>query len=203
MNLNKKVRVRNRSNSMVVYRVPDMGVRREFAPGETKMIPAEELIALSQKTGGIEILRNDLFIEDIPTVQETAISVEPEYFLDEKGVIDLLTNGSVDALLDCLDFAPGGVVDLVQKYAISLPVTDTRKIQAIKDKTGFDVSLALKHKAELEAEEAEMKKETNSGMKVDDNSSRRVQLTTDTNSNNNGGRRSIPNYKVVTPKKEG
>ena len=200
MDINKKVRVRNRSNSMVVYRVPDMGVRREFAPGETKMIPAEELIALSQKTGGIEILRNDLFIEDIPTVQETAIPVEPEYFLDDKGVIDLLKNGSVDALFDCLDFAPGGVVDLVQKYAIELPVTDTRKIQAIKDKTGFDVSLALKHKAELEAEAAAEAEETNSGMKVERATQRRVQPSTAINTDSNGGRRATPNYKIVTPK---
>jgi hypothetical protein len=68
MDMSKLVRVRNRSNSVVIYRVPDMGVRREFAPGEAKMLPAGELIALAQKAGGAEILRNDLFIEDIPTV---------------------------------------------------------------------------------------------------------------------------------------
>jgi len=47
MDMSKLVRVRNRSNSVVIYRVPDMGVRREFAPGEVKMLPAGELIALA------------------------------------------------------------------------------------------------------------------------------------------------------------
>ena len=28
--------VKNRSAGMVVYRIPEMGIRREFAPGETK-----------------------------------------------------------------------------------------------------------------------------------------------------------------------
>jgi hypothetical protein len=120
--------------------------------------------------------------------------------LDDKGVIDLLENGSVDALLDCLDYAPGGVIDLVQKYALELPVTDTRKIQAIKEKTGFDVSLALKHKAALEQEAAEAAEETSSGMKVEETSGRRVQPATAKDSKSTGGRRATPNYKVVTPK---
>jgi len=155
MDTNKKVQVRNRSNRVVIYHVDDMHVRREFAPGETKTIPVDELMALSQKAGGAYIIRNSLFIQDASTVKEMPMKVEPEYYLDDKGVIDLLKNGSVDALLDCLDFAPGGVIELVKKYAVDLPITDTRKIKAIQDKTGFKVDLALKHKEELAAEEAE------------------------------------------------
>ena len=200
MDTNKKVKVRNRSNSIVIYRVPDLGVRREFAPGETKILPAAELVALAQKSGGLSILRDELYIDDPDTVKETTMHVEPEYYLDDNGVIDLLKNGSVDALLDCLDFAPGGVIDLVQKYALSLPVTDTRKIKAIKDKTGFDVALALKHKAELEAEAAAAAEETSSGMKVERASQRRVQPSTAENTESSGGRRETPKYKVVTPK---
>lgn len=200
MDNNKKVRVRNRSNSIVIYRVPDLGVRREFAPGETKTLPAAELVALAQKSGGLSILRDELYIDDPETVNETTLHVEPEYYLDDNGVINLLKEGSVDALLDCLDFAPGGVIDLVQKYALELPVTDTRKIQAIKDKTGFDVSLALKHKAELAAEAAAEAEETGSGMKVERVTQRRVQPTAANNSESNGGRRETPKYKVVIPK---
>ena len=198
MDTSKKVRVRNRSNSIVIYKVDDLRVRREFTPGETKMIPIEELLALSQKPGGAYIIQNSLFIEDPATVNEMPIRVEPEYYLDDKGVIDLLTKGSVDQLLDCLDFAPGGVVDLVQKYALSLPLTDTRKIKAIKDKTGFDVALALKHKEELAAEAAETQNQTESGMEVGGTTTRRrVQPAAETTST---GRRTTPQYKVVTKK---
>ena len=196
MDTNKKVQVRNRSNRVVIYHVDDMHVRREFAPGETKLIPVDELIALSQKAGGAYIIRNSLFIQDASTVKEMPMKVEPEYYLDDKGVIDLLKNGSVDALLDCLDFAPGGVIELVKKYAVDLPITDTRKIKVIQDKTGFKVDLALKHKEELAAEEAEAAGQTDSGMEVKAAPTRRVanEVAEPT------GRRTTPKYNVVAKK---
>lgn len=199
MDTNRKVQVRNRSNSVVIYHVDDFGIRREFAPGETKLIPVQELVALSQKQGGAYILQNSLFIQDAATVNEMPMTVEPEYFLDDKGVIDLLKNGSVDALLDCLEFAPNGVLDLVQKYAIELPLTDTRKIKAIKDKTGFDVAKALIHKEELAAEAREAAGETDSGMEIKAAPTRRVQQDTAQDSNS---RRTTPQYKIVTKKEE-
>ena len=186
------LKVRNRSNSVVVYNVDDLRVRREFMPGAEKQIPLEEIYALSQQPGGAEIVANYLFIENPAAVEEMSMNVEPEYYLDDKGVIDLLKNGSVDALLDCLDFAPAGVLDLIQKYALELPLTDTRKIKAIKEKTGFDVALALKHKEELAAEAAEAGEQTESGMNV--GKTRRVQQTAATET---GGRRTTPKYNVV------
>ena len=194
MESNTKINVRNRSNSVVVYNVEDLRVRREFMPGAVKQVPLEEIYALSQQPGGAEIIANYLFIENPAAVEEMSMNVEPEYYLDDKGVIDLLNNGSVDALLDCLDFAPAGVLDLVQKYAISLPLTDTRKIAAIKEKTGFDVALALKHKAELEAELAEANEQTESGMTVEKPAGRRVQPAAATETS---GRRTTPKYNVV------
>lgn len=197
MDMNKKVQVRNRSNRVVIYHVDDMNVRREFQPGETKLIPVGELIALSQKAGGAYIIRNSLFIQDAPTVKEMPMKVEPEYYLDDKGVIDLLKNGSVDALLDCLDFAPGGVIELVKKYAVDLPITDTRKIKAIYEKTGFKVDMALKHKEELAAEAAEAAGQTDSGMEVKAAPTRRVQTAT---AQETTGRRTTPKYNVVSKK---
>ncbi len=190
MKSDTKINVRNRSNSVVVYNVDDLRVRREFMPGAVKQVPLEEIYALSQQPGGAEIIANYLFIENPAAVEEMSMHVEPEYYLDDKGVIDLLKSGSVDELLDCLDFAPAGVLDLVQKYSIELPLTDTRKIKAIKDKTGFDVALALKHKAELEAEAAEASEQTESGMAVE----RRVKKTEQKESS---GRRTTPKYNVV------
>ena len=39
--------VKNRSSSMVVYKIPETNLRREFAPGETKRIPFGELEKLT------------------------------------------------------------------------------------------------------------------------------------------------------------
>ena len=70
--------------------------------------------------------------------------------MSEQQVIDLIKTGSLDAFLDCLDFAPIGVMDLVKKYAVSVPLTDYEKRKALKEKTGFDVDKAI---ANSESEE--------------------------------------------------
>ena len=42
-NYNKMYKVKNRSASMAVYSIPELGIRREFAPGEEKKISYNEL----------------------------------------------------------------------------------------------------------------------------------------------------------------
>ena len=59
----------------------------------------------------------------------------------------------MDAFLDALDFAPIGVIDLIKSMAVSLPLTDYNKRQALKEKTGFDVDKALDHMREEKEEE--------------------------------------------------
>lgn len=191
-----KISVKNRSSSMVVYSVPELGVRREFAPSETKSIPLEELNALSYLPGGMNLIRKHLFIQDNNALDEISMKVEPEYYLDEKGVIDLLENGSIDAFLDCLDFAPEGVLDLIKKHAVALPVNDNRKRDAIKEKLGFDVTAAIKH-----LEEARKAEEEENGTK--DEPITPVRRVKAEETQTTGRRVAVPQYKVVTPKQEG
>ena len=140
----KVVKVKNRSASSVVYKVPDLGIRREFNPGEIKKISIEELEKLSYVQGGTSILRNFLQILDNPAVKDDITGpTELEYDWSEQDVIDLIKNGSLDSFLDALDFAPAGVIDLIKKYAVSLPMADLNKIKALKTKTGLDVAAAI------------------------------------------------------------
>ena len=53
------------------------------------------------------------------------------------------TPGSMDEFLDCLDFAPDGVIDLVKNLAVTLKLNDYAKREAILEKTGFDVTKAI------------------------------------------------------------
>ena len=62
--------------------------------------------------------------------------------------------GSLDAFLDCLDFAPVGVIDLLKKFAVSVPLADYEKRKALKEKTGFDVDIALKNMMADKAEDS-------------------------------------------------
>jgi hypothetical protein len=76
-------------------------------------------------------------------LDKTGINPQPEYYMSEQQIKDVMLNGSLDAFLDCLDFAPPGVQDLIRQYAVSLPLTDLYKRKALKEKTGFDVDKAI------------------------------------------------------------
>jgi hypothetical protein len=67
--------------------------------------------------------------------------------------VELLKAGTQDEFLDCLDYAPVGVIDLIKKFAVSLPLTDYDKRQALKAKTGFDVDEAIKNQNAEKTEE--------------------------------------------------
>lgn len=156
---NKQIKVKNRVNGTVVYVVPDMGnLRREFQGQQEKIVTFEELRKLSYTPGGMVLLKDYLVVKDREALEELNLDVEPEYFYNKDDVIKLLQTGSLDELLDCLDFAPIGIIDLVKEYAVTLPLNDVAKRQAIFDKTGFDVTTAINLQLEqLEATGKETK----------------------------------------------
>ena len=154
------LKVKNRENGYVGYSVPDLNnLRREFAPGEIKNITFEELKKLSWQPGGRNLLQNFLLVQDNEeAIAELLGKVEPEYYYTDAEVKELLLNGSLDALKDCIDYAPAGVRDLIKKYAVELRLNDIQKRQAIKSMMGFDVDSAIMiNDATAEPETAEEK----------------------------------------------
>ena len=71
---------------------------------------------------------------------------EPEYHYSEEDVKKLLTSGTLDQFLDCLDFAPDVIKDMIKNLAVEMPLNDMNKRQAILDKFGFDVTKAIEIK---------------------------------------------------------
>ena len=180
------VNVKNRSSGSVIYSLRDKNLRREFAPGEVKKIDEEELIALTYLPGGKKLIEDYLLVESPEEVEQLNIKAEPEYWMDANQVQEMLKNGTMDQFLDCLDFAPPGVLDMIKQYAISMPLNDVQKREAIKEKLGFDVGTAIKNSQEEREAAASQKKE------------RRTAPPTTTT-----GRRSTPpKYNVVAPAKE-
>ena len=151
--MKKPMTVKNRSSSMVVYRIPEHNIRREFRPTEKKVVPYEELVWLTYQPGGRMLMENFLQIESVEATENLSLHTEPEYFMNENQVIALLQTGTMDEFLDALDFAPQGVKDLIRHYAVSLPLNDSAKRRALKDKTGFDVDAAIAN-SEPDPEEA-------------------------------------------------
>ena len=143
--MNKLVKVTNRSGGRAIYKIPEHGIRREFNSGETKQIPYQELVWLSYQPGGRNMMTNTFLIEEIKATQELNIHTEPEYFMNEADVINMLMNGSLDELKDALDFAPSGVIQIIKDQAVALPIYDTRKREAILEMTGFNVTAAIEN----------------------------------------------------------
>lgn len=181
MDMKRLVNVKNRSSGVAVYRIPEDNIRRSFAPGETKKLPYEELVHLTYQPGGRELLENFLQVTEEEILDNLNIAAEPEYYMTETQIVEMLKTGSIDQFLDCLDYAPVGIIDLIKQYAVTLPLNDIKKREALKNKTGFDVTAAIVHKQEAEA--------------VDDTP---VAQTTETKATVSSGRRTNVSYKPET-----
>lgn len=185
----KMYNLKNRSSSVVVYSLEN-GTRRTFQPGEIKSVSENELRELSYQSGGAELITHYFMIIDAQAVQELGMKVEPEYFMDEKAAIELIKNGSLDAWLDCLDFAPEGVIQLIKDLSVAVPLNDVAKREALLKKTGFDVTAAINNKKAEEAEQTEAATDTAAPV-------RRVQTATTESQSTSGRRTTPPKYKVV------
>lgn len=158
---NLMVKVTNRDSGTAGYIIPELNnLRRTFAPHETKEISMGELRSLSYIPGGLVMIEEYFIIDNKDAVKELLNKeVEPEYYYTEKEITELLLHGSLDQLLDCLDFAPTGVIELVKDLAVKLKINDINKRDAIFEKTHFNVSKAIEINKESEKVEEEPKTE--------------------------------------------
>ena len=152
-----KITVINRSTGRVGYTIPELHVTRQFAFKEKKEIPFKELEALSYLPGGMPLIKDYLVIKDVEAIKELGLEVQPEYYYTEEDIKKILLYGSLNEFLDCLDFAPNGVLEMIKKLSVSLPLNDMEKRNAILEKMNFNVTRAIeiqntKSEDELEAE---------------------------------------------------
>lgn len=140
------VTITNRSSGSVVYRIPEDHIRRAFNIRETKKVPFSEIIAVAAQNGGPELLYNYFYFEDKNVLEEALhIKPEPEYYLTEDKLPDWIVSSSLEQFQDALDFAPDGIKNLIKKLAVDLPLTDTKKCEALKKQLDFDCLQAIKN----------------------------------------------------------
>lgn len=176
------MKVRNRSMSTVGYDIPDLNVKRHFAPSEIKDIPQKELEALIQQPGGRVILTEYLQVSREDIEQLDVLPPEQEYFYTDEDIKRIMTFGTLDEFLDMLDFAPEGVMNMIKGYAVQLPLTDLYKVEALRKKTGFDSTKALENSMD-----------DNGELKVAETPKRRVASEVEAPK-----RRTTPEYKVIS-----
>ena len=151
----KKVKIVNRvGNGVVSYTIPDMGnLQRVFQDGEEKVITFEEIRKLSYVPGGMVLLNDYLVIEDRQVLEELNMNPEQEYFYTKEDIEQLMKEGSLEEFLDCLDFAPEGVLEAIKTLSVELPLNDVAKRKAILEKLNFNVDNAVKNKQLIEQED--------------------------------------------------
>ena len=150
MDRNTIIKICNRDDAAVFYDIPEMnGLHRVFQPNEVKEVTLGELIKLSYEPGGMDLLRNNFILNNKEAINMLLGKVEPEYDYTPTDIKNLLLNGSLDELLDCLDFAPEGVIEILKDLAVEIPLNDVAKREAILNKTGFNVTNAIKIKKEV------------------------------------------------------
>ena len=154
--------VTNRSASRVCYSIPEIGVTlRDFRPNETKKIERAELERLMYVPGGPKLLQEYLQVQDDTAREDLIGRVEPEYNMTVDQVRALITTpNNYDEWLDALDFAPAGVIDLIKTLSVSIPLTDTAKMESFKKKTGVDLARMIRAEQESKAEDEAPAQET-------------------------------------------
>ena len=156
--MDKMCKVTNRSAGRVIYNIPEDHIRREFYNKETKEIALSELEKLAQQPGGRKLIYNYLSIQDADAIGHLVNRpIEPEYWLTEDKIPEWMNTCSLDEFKDALDFAPEGIKDLIKKYAVSLPLNDFAKRQAMFEQLGFNVTKAIENSGE-EGESAKIGK---------------------------------------------
>lgn len=150
------VKVSNKSAGRVVYKIPEMNVRREFYPHEAaREVELKELEMLAQQPGGRNMIYNYLMVYDEKVLKHLLNGTPSiEYWLEEKDIPSWMEKCSLAEFEDALDFAPEGTKDLIKEYAYKLPLNDYAKREAIKKQLGFDVTNAI----ELTKDDSEEKK---------------------------------------------
>ena len=146
-NEKKLYKVTNRSGTIVSYNIDKLiNIKSIIAAIEIKYISYEELEKLTYILGGSTLIANYLLIKEDNVLENLSIRTEPEYKMNREQIVELMVNGSLDAFLDCLDFAPEGVLQIIKDEAVNLPLNDVRKREAILEKLNFDVDKAILNK---------------------------------------------------------
>lgn len=133
------MRVINRSGGAVVYSLPELNnTRRVFNLSEVKDIDEKELEALYQLPGGVELIKDSLFVDDKDWVKRHW-DAPIEYFWDTEDIKNCLLNDPLDLFEETLDYAPAGVLDIMKALAWQIPLADLNKMNLMMTKLGFDV----------------------------------------------------------------
>lgn len=175
----KMILVQNLTNDDVIYIDNDGGVERRiiFKPQQTQELPEDMIERMSYDIGGSRLLTDYLSVKDDEIRQRIGVPADQiEYDYTKEEVIANLKSNDLNVILDMLDFAPEGIIEMMVTEAVNLPITNRDVMKAISEKTGKNIEMMINNKEQYE-------KETKSDETQPEKSRRRVQNTQETQGN--------------------
>ena len=157
--MERKVLLKNLSNSMVTYNIPNRHVSRQLLPYSSIQVPFDEIQEGLYQQGikalfaeGILATENNRdAIELDLEVGKGIVNTEP---VDKEEIISKL-KGSNGELFKFLKTASPTVKENVALLAIEHRIVDAGKVKIIKDATGTNVLAAITREQELRSSEEE------------------------------------------------
>lgn len=138
--------VQNLADHKVVFVDEDSRKRISFEPFEKKTLTAELLRRLNYSYGGSILLTDYLSVKNAELAREFGVPSDMvEYNWSVNDVDKVLTSGSLDELLDALDYGPDAIRTVIIDRAIKLEINDVAKRNAIYEATGTNIDNAIKN----------------------------------------------------------
>lgn len=146
IDLEKKVKVWNRAVGGISYNIPELRIKREWRKtGDLQIVKLEELEAFRYIPGGSKLMNKYMLIKDQDVCEFLEMPTDPEYFYDENDIRVLLKEGTNDQLLDCLEFAPKGVLDLLKKIAVEMKLDSSEKRSIIGEHLNVNIDAMIRN----------------------------------------------------------
>lgn len=153
--MSEKVRVYNRSNSVVSYVDQETNKKRVWQPiingvESYKDIEIDEIERVISNNYGARVLYEDyLVIKDKEVCERVGIPCPKEYFYDAKEIQVILETGSDFELVEMIEFNGGALAELIKQIAVEIKLDSSRKRQIIKERLDFNVDFAVDNEVEF------------------------------------------------------
>lgn len=143
---NTEIMVDNMCGHRIGIFLQSSNQRRYFEPNVLMPMKVSEIRELNWQSGGNYMLLNQLRINNKDLAFEIGVPQDmKEYWWKEEDIRKALTTDPIEVLLDALDFGPEGIIEQLKNQAIQLEISDNRRIKAIQERTGADISAIIEN----------------------------------------------------------
>lgn len=148
---NTEIMVENMCGHRIGIFLQSSNQRRYFEPNVPMPMKVADIRELNWQSGGQYMLMNQLRIKNKDLAYEIGVPEDLiEYWWTTQDIVNALTTSSLDVFLDALDWAPEGIIEQMKNQAIKLEISDNRRIKALQERTGADITAIIANKHSYE-----------------------------------------------------